>query len=54
MRANGAAEGTKDMFARSIVSIEDVGGRFSGTWYLSQVRHVLDRGGYRTEFECRR
>ncbi|WP_437896317.1 phage late control D family protein [Sorangium sp. So ce124] len=54
MRGSGSSPGIKEMFARSSVSIQDVGGRFSGTWYLSQVRHKLDREGYKTEFECRR
>ncbi len=54
MRGSGSSPGIKEMFARSSVSIQDVGGRFSGTWYLSQVQHKLDREGYKTEFECRR
>lgn len=54
MRGSGSAPGIKELFARSSISVQDVGGRFSGTWYLSQVRHKLDREGYKTEFECRR
>lgn len=54
MRASGRTHGTKNMHAQSSVGIEDVGGRFSGTWYLSQVRHVLNRQGYFTEFQCQR
>jgi len=54
MRATGKTIGNHYLFASSAVEIADVGGRFSGTWYLSQVRHVLDREGYLTEFECRR
>lgn len=54
MRASGATDGNKSLHAQTNVGVEDVGGRFSGVWFLTQVRHVLDSGGYRTEFECRR
>jgi len=54
MRASGATSGNKAMRAQASVGVEDVGGRFSGVWFLTQVRHVLDSGGYRTDFECRR
>jgi phage protein D len=54
MRGSGSAVGIRRMVAQTTVAIGDVGGRFSGTWFLSQVRHVLDGQGYRTEFECRR
>jgi phage protein D len=54
MRASGATEGNKNLRAQTNVGLEDVGGRFSGLWFLTQVRHVLDSGGYRTDFECRR
>jgi Bacteriophage probable baseplate hub protein len=52
MRASGSAVGLKELVACTNVDIEDVGGRFSGTWYLSQVRHTLNREGFNTEFEC--
>jgi uncharacterized protein len=54
MRASGRTEGNKDLRAQTNVRIEDVGGRFSGVWFLTQVRHLLDTDGFRTEFECRR
>src|SRR5690606_29785288 len=54
MSASGATTGNKAMRAQTNVRIEDVGGRFSGIWFLTQVRHVLDGEGYRTEFECKR
>lgn len=50
----GVTEGNKDLRAKRNVQIEAVGGRFSGKWYLSQVRHVVDRSGYRTHFTCSR
>jgi uncharacterized protein len=54
MRASGATVGNQRIHAQTTIRIADVGGRFSGKWYLSQVRHTLDRQGYRTEFECQR
>lgn len=54
MRANGRANGNQRIHAHSNIDIANVGGRFSGIWYLSQVRHLLDQQGYRTEFECQR
>ncbi|MBV7337515.1 hypothetical protein KFU94_56665 [Chloroflexi bacterium TSY] len=54
MRASGSALGNHRIHAQSVIRIADVGGQFSGTWYLSQVRHIFDNQGYRTEFECQR
>jgi phage protein D len=54
MHGAGATEGNKNLRAQTNVGLEDVGGRFSGIWFLTRVRHVLDSGGYRTDFECRR
>ncbi len=54
MRGSGTAVGNHRIRSQSNILIYDVGGRFSGTWYLSRVRHVLDKQGYQTEIECRR
>jgi phage protein D len=54
MRASGSTVGIRQIIAQTTIDIRDVGGRFSGTWFLSKVRHILDGQGYRTEFECRR
>lgn len=54
MRASGSTVGIRQIVAQTTIEIGDVGGRFSGTWFLSEVRHILDAQGYRTEFECRR
>ncbi len=54
MRGSGTAAGNHRLHAQSAINIADVGGGFSNTWYLSQVRHILDGQGYRTEFECQR
>jgi uncharacterized protein len=54
MSASGSTVGNQSIRAQANVRIEDVGGRFSGIWFLTQVRHVLDAEGYRTDFECKR
>jgi len=54
MHGSGATAGNKNLRAQTNVSLADVGARFSGIWFLTQVRHVLDSGGYRTDFECTR
>ncbi len=54
MRGNGATPGNQRIHAQASIGISDVGGRFSGTWYLSQVRHTLDRMGYQVEITCQR
>lgn len=54
MTAHGAAPGRRELLACTTVEIANVGERFSSIWFLSEVRHVLDGGEYRTEFTCRR
>ncbi|HXQ45347.1 MAG TPA: contractile injection system protein, VgrG/Pvc8 family [Caulobacteraceae bacterium] len=54
MRGNGRSVGIRQLTAQSNITLGDVGGRFSGSWFLSQVRHVLNGQGYMCEFECRR
>ncbi len=54
MRASGTVTGNHRLRAQNSINIADVGGRFSGVWYLSQVRHTLNGQGYQTEFQCQR
>lgn len=54
MRGSGTTVGNHRIRAQANIRIEDVGGRFSGLWYLPQVRHVLDRQGYQVEIQCQR
>jgi hypothetical protein len=54
MEATGLAPGNYRLRAQRTVGILDVGGQFSGKWFLTQVRHTVNRSGFRTEFECRR
>jgi phage protein D len=54
MRGSGTTFGVKELVACTSVGIQDVGGRFSRNWFLTQVQHTLDREGFNTSFECRR
>lgn len=54
LEARGSVPASQKLTARATAMIEDVGGRFSGKWYLSRVRHSLDERGYLTELSCRR
>lgn len=54
MRGSGVTEGNHRIMAQTTINIGDVGERFSKKWYLSEVRHILDKDGYRTEFDCQR
>ncbi len=54
MRGSGTTLGNHRIRAQANIRIDDVGGRFSGLWYLSHVRHVLDRQGYQVEIQCQR
>lgn len=53
MRASGSTLGNHRIHAQAMIAIADAG-HFSGSWYLAQVRHILDGEGYRTEFQCQR
>jgi phage protein D len=54
MRATGTAAGNHRLHAQAAVNITDVGGRFSGVWYMSQVTHTLNQQGYTTGIQCQR
>lgn len=54
MRGSGSIFGNQRLHAQASIDIANVGGQFSGIWFLSQVRHTLNREGYQTEFECQR
>lgn len=54
MRGNGSIHGNQRLHAQASIDIADVGGQFSGIWYLSTVTHTLNGEGYKTEFECQR
>lgn len=54
MRGSGTSVGNHRVRAQTSIRIADVGGRFSGTWYLAQVRHTLNGQGYQMELQCQR
>lgn len=54
MTGSGRTGGTPKLRASAPVQIDDVGGRFSGKWFVTEVRHTLGREGYHTEFSCKR
>ncbi len=54
MRGSGTTPGNQRIRAQANIRIADVGGRFSGIWYLSQVRHIISNQGYLTEIQCQR
>src|SRR6185503_343899 len=51
-QAEGLADGSPSISAGSYVPIYGVGAEFSGTWYITNARHVFDDedNGYRTRF----
>lgn len=54
MRGSGATVGNHRLHAQVAIDLEDLGGRFSGKWYLSEVHHIVNGEGYKSEFKCQR
>jgi phage protein D len=54
MDATGSCVGVPELRARRMVRVDDVGGKFSGTWYVNRVQHTFDGKGFRTDFGCMR
>jgi phage protein D len=54
MQADATIAGVLEVRPTEVVRITNVGGRFSGDWYLNRVRHVFDGSGHRTELGCER
>lgn len=52
MSGSGSTFGNIWLRAKSNVTVEGVGGRFSGDWYVSSVTHKIDNQGYRSDFRC--
>ena len=50
----GTCVGDRELRAKRLVTIEGVGTRFSGIYYLTRVTHTLDDAGYLCEFEVQR
>ena len=52
MTARGTTFGNIWLRAKSNVIVEGVSERFNGEWYVTNVTHKIDRGGYKTDFQC--
>lgn len=52
MSASGSTFGNIWLRAKANVTIEGVGERFKGNWYVSSVTHKIDSSGFKTDFRC--
>ncbi|PCR92240.1 phage late control D family protein [Natrinema ejinorense] len=48
---HGEADGTPDIRAGSVITLEELGGRFSADYYVTEATHRMGSAGYRTSFE---
>jgi len=54
VKATGRTIGLPQLRAGTLIDIEGVGSRLSGTYYVTKTTHTVGDGGYTTQFECRR
>ncbi len=54
VKGNGSTIGLPDLRAGSIIEMDGMGERFSGTYFVTATTHSIGDGGYTTNFECRR
>jgi len=52
--AHGKTVGLPLLRAGTTVSIQGVGARLSGTYFVTKTTHTVGENGYVTEFDCRR
>jgi phage protein D len=52
--AHGKTVGLPSLRAGTLVNIQGIGARLSGTYFVTKTTHTLGEGGYVTEFDCRR
>ncbi len=52
--ATGQIIGQPDLRPGDNITVDGVGSRFSGPYYIKKVEHSLDNSGYKTQFEARR
>jgi phage protein D len=52
--AHGKTVGLPKLRAGTLVNIQGVGARLSGTYFVTKTTHTLGESGYVTEFDCRR
>ena len=54
LTAEGGGVGLPDMRAGATVTIEGLGGTYSGRWSVTATTHTIGRDGYQMTFRCRR
>jgi phage protein D len=54
VKAKGRTVGLPQLRAGSLLNIQSVGARLSGTYFVTKTTHTIGDQGYTTEFECRR
>ncbi len=52
--AHGKTVGLPALRAGTLVNIQGIGARLSGTYFVTKTTHTLGESGYTTEFDCRR
>jgi phage protein D len=52
--AHGKTVGLPKLRAGTLVDIQGIGARLSGTYFVTKTTHTLGESGYVTEFDCRR
>ncbi len=52
--AHGKTIGLPALRAGTLVNIQGIGARLSGTYFVTKTTHTLGENGYATEFDCRR
>jgi phage protein D len=50
----GACIGNPQLRSRTVIKLQGLGKRFSGSYYVTSTTHTIDANGYRTEFEAKR
>jgi phage protein D len=52
--AHGKTVGLPKLRAGTLINIQGIGARLSGTYFVTKTTHTLGENGYITEFDCRR
>jgi phage protein D len=52
--AHGKTVGLPKLRAGTLVNIQGIGARLSGTYFVTRTTHTIGESGYVTEFDCRR
>lgn len=54
LTGSGSCIGNIKLKPRTVIEIKNLGARFSGRYYVTRVRHTIDSGGYRSDFDVKR